>query len=88
MGKRFKRNRKKLRSDEVSELPYKVFEEKTPSAGNLTTEEIIEAVRAAQASHAIKEAFQGAIGLVQGSTGELHTHCKGSGMRFRSQHSN
>lgn len=33
MGKRFKRCRKQLVSDEVSELPYKVFEEKFKKTG-------------------------------------------------------
>ena len=33
MAKRFKRNRKQMRSDEVSELPYKVFEEKLKKVG-------------------------------------------------------
>lgn len=33
MAKKFKRNRKEHRSDEVSELPYKVFEEKLKKAG-------------------------------------------------------
>lgn len=33
MSKRFKRNRKQLVSDEVSELPYKVFEDKFKKAG-------------------------------------------------------
>lgn len=33
MAKRFKRNRKPLVEDEVSEYPYKVFEEKLRKAG-------------------------------------------------------
>lgn len=33
MAKRFKRNRREHRSDEVSELPYKEFEEKLKKAG-------------------------------------------------------
>lgn len=33
MSKKFKRNRKPHRSDEVTELPYKVFEEKLKKAG-------------------------------------------------------
>lgn len=33
MAKKFKRNRKEHRSDEVTELPYKVFEEKLKKAG-------------------------------------------------------
>ena len=33
MKKRFKRSRKEHRSDEVTELPYKVFEEKLKKAG-------------------------------------------------------
>lgn len=33
MKKRFKRTRKQLRSDEVSELPYKEFEEKLKKIG-------------------------------------------------------
>lgn len=33
MKKKFKRNRKPHRSDEVTELPYKVFEEKLKKAG-------------------------------------------------------
>jgi hypothetical protein len=36
MKKRFKRNRKPHLSDEVSELPFKVFEEKLKKAGLLT----------------------------------------------------
>lgn len=33
MSRRFKRNRKQLVSDEVSELSYKVFEDKLKKAG-------------------------------------------------------
>lgn len=33
MSKRYKRKRKPLRDDEVSELPYKVFEEELKKAG-------------------------------------------------------
>ena len=33
MAKKFKRNRKERRSDEVTELPYKFFEEKLRKAG-------------------------------------------------------
>lgn len=33
MTKRFKRTRKALKIDEVSELPYKAFEEKLKKAG-------------------------------------------------------
>lgn len=33
MTKRFKRNRREHRGDEVTELPYKAFEEKLKKAG-------------------------------------------------------